>query len=157
MSTPTTTEVDVYDGRDDDTKPSDVAALERRIQGVGKAKTLMSTLPADTFEDALANVSTFTNSVALADQGQLTIDLRNVIIQSITMPDTKTGEPKAVPRIILVDENGQGYHAISEVMLGSLEVLFGLVGHPSTWPTSIPTRMEKVKAAQGHAFTLVFG
>lgn len=156
MSNPTT-DVDIYDGRDDDTKPSDVAALERRIQGVGKASTLYSTLPGETFEDRLQNVATFTNSVALADQGQLTIQLRNVIIQSITMPDQKTGEPRAVPRILLVDEDGQAYHAISEVMLGSLEVLFGLVGPPEAWPSAIPTRMEKVKASQGNAFTLVFG
>lgn len=154
MSTPTFDAPDAFAGVADDseTHGTDVAVLEQRLKGLeGTAKTLVSTLPADTFEDKLANMQILTNSVALVDQGALTINLANVIVQTITM------EGQAVPRVVLVDDNGQGYHAISAPILGSIETLFGMVGHPRTWPMAIPTRLEKVRAKNGTAFTLKFG
>lgn len=152
------TDVEQFTGADDVTVGGDPAALERRLKSLnGEATTIVSTLPDAEFTDKVRNMSILTNSLPLVDQGEgFVIALKHVIVQTIEM------DGKDVPRVILVDESGQGYHAISAPILGSIESLFGLVKNPNTypggeWPAAIPTRLVKVRAPKGTAFTLSFG
>jgi hypothetical protein len=138
---------------DDVTQGTDVALLERRLKGLkGQATNVVSTIKGDSFEDRLKTMELVTGSTPFADLGDGgTIGLVDVIVQTIEM------DGNAVPRVILVDENGDAYHAISSPILGSIETLFGVVGaDTSKWARPISTTLVKVKAAKGTAFTLSF-
>lgn len=147
-------ENNTYDATPSDevTHGTDVALLERRLKGLnGKATNVISSLPDASFEDKVKQMDFLTNSTPLAEIGDGgTIALTNVIVQTIEM------EGNAVPRVVLIDENEQSYHAISTPILGSIETLFGIAGHPSTWERPVNATLVKVKAAQGTAFTLRF-
>lgn len=139
---------------DDVTHGTDVALLERRLKGLkGQATNVVSTIPANSFEDRIKTMELVTNSANLNDtigDGGV-IQLVDVIVQTIEM------EGNAVPRVILIDADGSAYHVISSPVLGSIETLFGVVGSDtSKWERPIVTTVSRIKAEKGKATVLSF-
>lgn len=82
------------------------------IENLSSGKsTVFSTFSGADHATKVAVLNAMTNSEPVADHIGETIQLENVIVQAVDMTDEKTGEVQAQPRIILVDNQGQAYHA----------------------------------------------
>ena len=114
-----------------------------------------SSFKADSFEDRISIVKAMANSKPLDEFLGKTINLRNFIVQSIDMADEKTGEMREAPRVILIDDQGNSYHAISHGIMSALTNVVAVVGEPSTWPQAIAVKPTQEKTRAGfRVFTL---
>ena len=126
------------------------AALSTEIANLSRGQVnVWSTITGTDHGSKIAVLEAMGNSVPLDDNIGKTIQLANVVVQQIEMPDTATGELKAQPRITLIDADGTSYHVISGVVFKDLKNFFGILGMPSTWPAPLPIVAEKSAAKVG--------
>jgi hypothetical protein len=136
-------------------EPTTVEGLAAELVSLNKGSVpVFSTITGTDFASRVAVVNAMTNASPLADQIGKPFKLKDVVIQSITMPNERTGEIQAVPRITLITQEGHAFHAISDVVYTDLKNIFAIIGHPSTWPDALPVVAEKVKGKVGSFFTL---
>lgn len=117
----------------------------------GKAN-VYSSFTGDDFATKVAVLNAVTNSTPIADNLGKTIKLANVVVQSVEMENEQTGELANQPRVILIDDKGAAFHAISGGILKSVENLFGILGHPSTWPGPVSVQIVEEKSRRGFRF-----
>src|SRR5690625_913848 len=80
-----------------------------------------------------------------------TINLANVVVQAVDVAD-EDGTLNEAVRVILVDDKGKSYAALSDGLYRSLQNLFGVLGEPSTWPEPLPVRVVEEKSRKGFKF-----
>jgi len=136
------------------TVSGDTLTRELATMASGQGPAVMSTIRGTDFASKLQTIDALTNATPLADNLNKTIQLVNVVIQHVEMPDEKTGELKPVPRVTLIDKDGTTFHAMSAVVYSDLKTFFGLLGMPHTWPTPLPVVATKGKAKTGQYITL---
>ena len=78
----------------------------------------------------------------LDDHKNEVLNIVDVVAHPISIVDENTGELIETVRVVLIDENGVGYAAVSEGIVSSLQKLFGIVGQPSYNP---PLSMKVVE------------
>lgn len=130
------TELAVVDNgfSDDSLKQS----LEILNQG-GGGGNMFSTIKGADRTAKLATLNAMTSSVPVSENLGATINVANIIVQKIEMPDQTTGELRPVPRIVLIDADGKAYHAISGGLYRSIENILGIFGtDPADWEGTIP-------------------
>lgn len=131
----------------------EMSRVDREIAGIQSGQSSVYTsITGDSQESRLANFSAISNSTPIADHLGETIALRHVVIQSVDMPEEKTGEIIAVPRVILVDDSGNAFHAISSGLMTSIRNLFAFVGTPDTWSAPIPVKVTEARGRSGHRY-----
>lgn len=118
------------------------------------AMEMFSSIKADTFEGKLANLAAVSGSAPISENLNKIIKLRNLVIQKVEMPDEETGEIKAQPRVILVDEAGKAYHGISNPLYRDVKNILMLVGHPDTWESAVPVKIMQEGSGTRKYFTL---
>lgn len=131
-------------------------SLERDIQNLKTGQVnVFSSMASDSFTDRVDMLEKMTNSTPLDDMLDTPFLLSHFIIQPIEMPDEKTGEIQAVPRVILIDADGNSYHAISTGIFSSLKNISGLLGMPADWPEPVKVTAKREKTRAGYnVFTL---
>ena len=149
------------------TTGNDVAVLDTDNSGSAIAQEIrnlatnnvafFSTITGTSFEDRVATIEAMTNSEPIKQNLDKTINLVNVIVQSVPMVDQTTGEIQDQPRIVLLDANGSAYHAISGGLWRSVQNILGILPHPSTWPAPLPMHIVSVKGRQGDFYTAKMG
>lgn len=116
---------------------------------------VVTTFEDSSWETRTATFDAMTNAQPVSENIGTVINLRNWVIQPVEMPvdekDLSKGTQLA-PRIILIDEDGSAYAAISTGILKSLENLVGVFGKPSEWPGSIPVAITEQKSRAGFRF-----
>ncbi len=128
-------------------------ALQNSIDALKSGKSnVLSTFSGSTHADKIKVIAAMTSALPVADNLGKSIMLRNVVVQPIEMADEKTGELTTVPRIILVDEDGTSYAAISSGIFRSLENIFGILGQPSEWPEALEVHVSEAKSRAGFRF-----
>lgn len=99
--------------------------------------------------EALAAMS---NSTPLAEQQNKTFDLEHIVIHEVTINadgdevDAETGEVSdtiQAKRTVLVDKDGNAYHAISKGIDTSIRNILGVAGDPSTWDGYLPVTVKQ--------------
>lgn len=116
--------------------------------------TVYSTFQGDDFDTKIALLEAVTNSEPIAENLNKRIDIVNLVIQPVEMADEQTGEMREVPRVILIDENGVAYHAISMGIYRAVETVLGIVGQPHTWPHPLPVKLVREGKAPRAYFTI---
>lgn len=116
-----------------------------------------SSIVGDDFETRAAVLEAVMSSESLADNLGATIDLANVIVQQIEMPDTQTGELRPVPRVLLIDASGRAFHAISGPVFRDVQNIIGILGQPSSWPKPLSIRVVQEGAGTRRYFTVKLG
>lgn len=116
---------------------------------------VFSTITGTDFKSRVAVVNALTNAVQAADNLDKTIQLKDVVVQSVILPNQQTGELEEVPRITLIDADGSAYATTSGPVFKDLKNIFAILGMPSNWPAPLPVKVSKEKAkGAGHYFTL---
>ena len=57
--------------------------------------------------------------------------------------------------IILVDDEGNAYHAISDGIFKSLQTYCGLLGNPNTWPEPVAIIVDEKRSRRGFKFMTI--
>lgn len=136
---------------------SDVVATNDGIAGTidrlnqGQSN-VYSSFKGDDFDTREKVLDATTNSAPVSEHLGKKINLANIIIQSVEMADDKTGELSEQPRIILIDTDGNSFHAISGGLLRSVENILGILGEPHQWPRPITVVVEEKKGNNGYKF-----
>lgn len=94
---------------------------------------------------------------SLGDHINETIDVTNIFIQPVTMPNQETGEMNVVPRIVLFDVEGKTYVSISKGIYNALKNMCAIVGTPETWkaPVTIKVGQRQIKERRMLTFDVV--
>ncbi len=82
-----------------------------------------------------------------------TIMVKDVYVETIELPDQETGELEMAPRVVFIDDNGEGYECVSVGMFGALNRLIATFGEP-TYEEPIPCIVKQEKVKNGTMFTL---
>lgn len=131
------------------------ANLGQEISQLGAGQMdMFSTIKADDFAGKLATLKAVSDSAPISENLNKVIKVRNLIIQKADMADEKTGEVKAQPRVILVDEDGKAFHAISNPLYRDVKNILMLLGHPETWEAAVPVKVSKAGSGTSQYFTL---
>lgn len=94
---------------------------------------------------------------SLGDHINETIDVTNIFIQPVAMPNQETGEMNVVPRIVLFDVEGKTYVTISRGIYNALKNMCAIVGTPETWkaPVTIKVGQRQIKERRMLTFDVV--
>lgn len=76
------------------------------------------------------------------------LNIVDVAAHPITITDENTGELINTMRVVLIDENGVGYEAVSQGIVSSLTKLFAVVGQP-TWTPALALKIVEQKTRKG--------
>lgn len=130
------------------TAADDVQAL-----AAGQAN-LYSTITGDSMEARLAILSAVTDSEPVIDHIGETFQLRHVIVQASSVADEDGNETDAV-RVIVIDEDGNAWHAMSKGLFTYMRNLFDIVGNPKDWTQPLPVQFVEKRGRNGFRFLTV--
>lgn len=121
-------------------------------------KTLMYTSlnPKDDKEKAAAFNAMNNTQHRLADFINKKIKVTDIFCEVLTMTreDPKTGEvvEQKAPRIVFIDEKGEGYGCVSIGIYGALKKMIAAYGQP-TWKPGITIEVKQVNRAEKQMLT----
>lgn len=94
---------------------------------------------------------------SLGDHINETIDVTNIFIQPVAMPNQETGEMNVVPRIVLFDVEGKTYVTVSRGIYNALKNMCSIVGTPEIWkaPVTIKVGQRQIKERRMLTFDVV--
>jgi hypothetical protein len=91
----------------------------------------------------------------LADEINKEINLKHVYVEEVQLTNKETGELQSAPRIVLIDDKGDGFSCVSSGVFNSLKKLFGTFGVPTSWEKPIKVRVKQItKASDRKILTL---
>lgn len=72
-----------------------------------------------------------------------TIALKDIVAHPIRLLDENTGEVIDAMRMVLIDDKGEGYEAVSSGLVNAVSRILQIFGQPETW--SEPIKVEVVQ------------
>jgi len=138
--------------------PAPVAGLASELANLSSGRiTGYSSITGTDFASRKAVIKAMTSATPVADILGKTINLKDVVIQEVSLVNERTGELQAVPRITLIDADGSAYSATSDVLYKDVKTFFTILGTPNHWPEPVAVVVNKEKAkGAGHYFSLSF-
>lgn len=102
-----------------------------------------------------ANLFNATNNPdkRIADCINMTINVKHVFVEVVNCTKQDTGEVDVCPRIVLIDDKGVSYQAVSLGMYGALKKLLGSFGEPSTWTKPLPVAIKQITKGEKKLLT----
>lgn len=99
----------------------------------GEVQTQFCSMRAETPEEKVTLFNALNNANnKIRDNVNKELMIKDVYVEKVFCIDEKTGEKTCCPRTVLIDENGEGYTAVSIGVFSSLKKLFQIFGVP-TW------------------------
>lgn len=105
-----------------------------------------------------ANLFNATNNPAhrIADYINATINAKDVFCEIVTVTNRETGEITQCPRVVLIDDKGEGYQAVSFGVFSALKKLMQVYGVP-TWEPAIPVKVQQISKGTNKMLTFSVG
>lgn len=72
------------------------------------------------------------------------IMVKDVFVEPVEMTNHETGEVTQAPRIVLIDDKGVGYQAVSVGVFSAIKKLFGVFGTPEAWAKPISLEVQQI-------------
>lgn len=82
------------------------------------------------------------------------LNVRHVYCEVVTCINRETGESNLCPRVVLIDDKGKGYQAVSLGVFSALKKIFSIKGNPATWKK--PVKLEVKQITKGDRKLLTF-
>ena len=131
----------------------EVAAYDANatVQGFADGSiAVYSSIKDDSFEGRLATVNAITTAVPLNLNLDHAFNLKNFVLQAITVTDDDGMGVPAV-RSILIDSEGNSYASVSNGVISALQNLTGVLGQPETWPEAgVPVYVSEERTRRGY-------
>lgn len=92
----------------------------------------------------------------IADHINKPIMLTDIVAHPVQLVDEKTGELLDSMRMVLVDENGVGYEAVSTGIVNAVSRILQIFGQPQTWdgPIKVVPVQKKTRNGDNKVTTL---
>jgi hypothetical protein len=90
----------------------------------------------------------------IGDCINMTIKVKNIYAEIVTCVNRDTGESAECPRIVLIDEKGVGYQAVSLGIFSAVKKLFQIFGTPETWDKPIDVQVLQLTKGERKILTL---
>lgn len=88
----------------------------------------------------------------VADFINKTINVKDVLVELIQVENEETGELEEAPRVVLIDEKGEAYQAVSAGMFSAIKKAIQIFGQP-TWDEPLPMLIKQVSVKRGSMLT----
>jgi len=89
----------------------------------------------------------------LADHINMTINVKDVLVEIVELEQEATGELVKCPRIILIDDKGTSFQCVSVGVFSGLKKIMKLFGEP-TWDEPIAMRIKQVAKKEKKMLTI---
>lgn len=89
----------------------------------------------------------------LADMINRKINAKDLYIEVVNCTNTETGEVTACPRIVIIDDKGKSYQAVSIGIYSALKKVIQVYGAP-TWNKPIPLEVKQITKGDRKMLTL---
>lgn len=83
----------------------------------------------------------------IGDCINMTINVKHVFCETVKCMNRDTGESRICPRIVLIDDKGVAYQAVSMGIFSAMKKIFSVKGDPSNW--SKPVKLQVVQVTRG--------
>lgn len=118
------------------------------------AQLSFSSLKAETDEEKARLFNAINNpSKRLSDCINMKIKAKDLYIEVVQCTNEETGVTTACPRIVIVDEAGESYQAVSLGIYSALKKVIQIFGAP-TWEKPIPLEVKQVTKGARKMLTL---
>lgn len=102
--------------------------------------------------DKLKVLNAVNNSTPLVDMVGKNVLIKDVVMQSVQIvKDADTGEVDSAIRTVLIDAEGNAYHATSKGLVQSLRQVFKMFGEP-TWDEPLEANVREQRGRNGFRF-----
>ena len=81
------------------------------------------------------------------------IKVKDVLVEAIDIVDEETGEVERAPRVVLIDDKGKAYQAVSMGIFNAVKKAIQIFGEP-TWEEPIEFTVKQVSVKNGSMLTL---
>lgn len=88
----------------------------------------------------------------VADFINKTIMVKDVLVELIQIENEETGELEEAPRVVLIDDKGKAYQAVSAGMFSAIKRAIQIFGQP-TWEDPLPMLIKQVSVKNGSMLT----
>lgn len=89
----------------------------------------------------------------VADYINKTINVKDVLVELIQVENEETGELEEAPRVVLIDDKGEAYQAVSAGMFSAVKKAIQIFGQP-TWDEPLPMLIKQVSVKRGSMLTV---
>lgn len=126
--------------------------LARDIAGGGKGYCTMVA------EDRKAKATLYnacSNPAKLSDNINLPIRMIHFFVEIIQCANKDSGEMVNVPRVVIIDEKGKGYQAVSVGIYNAIKRIVSMYGNPAQWDEPLTVICQNVDLGGGqHTYNL---
>lgn len=81
-----------------------------------------------------------------------TLKIKDVLAEIIELEDEETGELKSVPRVVLIDDKGESYQAVSNGIFNAVKKAIAVFGSP-TWDEPLEIIIKQVSLGKNQMLT----
>lgn len=78
--------------------------------------------------------------------------IKDVLAEVIDLENEETGELQQVPRVVLIDEKGESYQAVSNGIFNAVKKAIAVFGAP-TWDEPLPIVIKQVSLGKNQMLT----
>lgn len=126
--------------------------LARDIAGGGKGYCTMKA------EDRKAKTTLYNacaNPAKLSDNINIPIRMIHFYVEIIQCANKDSGEIVSVPRVVIIDEKGKGYQAVSVGIYNAIKRIVSMFGNPADWDSPVTVMCQNVDLGGGqHTYNL---
>lgn len=127
--------------------------LARDIAGGGKGYCTMKA------EDRKAKATLYNacaNPKKLSDCINIPIKMIHFYVEVIQCANKDSGEIVSVPRVVIIDEKGNGYQAVSVGIYNAIKRIVSMFGNPADWDAPVTVTTQNVDLGGGqHTYNLI--
>lgn len=80
------------------------------------------------------------------------IKVKDVFVESIEVPNQETGVIESAPRVVLIDDKGEAYQAVSMGIFNAVKNAMQVFGQP-TWDDPLPCLIKQISVKNGSMLT----
>lgn len=80
------------------------------------------------------------------------IKIKDVLVEVIEIADDETGAIETAPRVVLIDEKGEAYQAVSAGIFNAVKKAIQIFGEP-TWEEPLEVTVKQVSVKNGSMLT----
>lgn len=80
------------------------------------------------------------------------IKIKDVLVEVIEITDEETGDVETAPRVVLIDEKGEAYQAVSAGIFTAVKKAIQIFGEP-TWEEPLEVTIKQIPVKNGSMLT----